>query len=437
MKRKPVRGPRIRSIALAVAVALLAAACGNGGGTTPETTATPTPTDPAPETTTTASADSGESPGDDVDGLLIWTDEARVDIFIELGQEFETAYGVPVSVEQLGFGDIRDQFKILAPAGEGPDIIIGAHDWLGELAEDALLAEIDLGDKRSLFLDAAVDAFTYDGVLIGMPFLTENIAFFYNPELVPEWPETWDEVRSIAEQLEAAGTVEQGYVLQQADPYHFFPVMTAHGGYVFGFDTQGSYDPDQVGLDSDGSIAAAVWLDEMVADGHLVADTDWEIMHTMFEAGDAAMMISGPWALGRIRDSGIPYVVAQIPAAGEEGRPFLGVHGFMINAFSEQRLLAETFLIEFVATESTMQELFDAIPHTSAYLPLREQLADEDLAAFAAAGTNGLPMPAIPEMSAVWSSWGDAVTLIFQQQVGGEEAFTTAAQQIRDAIAGG
>ena len=118
-------------------------------------------------------------------------------------------------------------------------------------------------------------------------------------------------------------------------------------------------------------LAAARWLDDMFKAGHLQPDTDWEIMHAMFEAGDAAMMITGPWALGRIRESGVPYAVGPIPAATDEGRPFLGVHGFMVSAFSEERLLAETFLLEFVATEETMRALYDAIPHASAFLPLR------------------------------------------------------------------
>lgn len=54
--------------------------------------------------------------------------------------------------------------------------------------------------------------------------------------------------------------------------------------------------------------------------------------------------------------------------------------------------------------------------------------------AFGEAGIDGLPMPAIPEMSAVWASWGDAVTLVMQGQVSAEEAFSNAAQQIRDLI---
>jgi maltose-binding protein MalE len=47
-----------------------------------------------------------------------------------------------------------------------------------------------------------------------------------------------------------------------------------------------------------------------------------------------------------------------------------------------------------------------------------------------------LPMPAIPEMSAVWTSWGNAEQLIAQQSEAPDTAFKTAAEQIRTAIAG-
>jgi maltose-binding protein MalE len=55
--------------------------------------------------------------------------------------------------------------------------------------------------------------------------------------------------------------------------------------------------------------------------------------------------MAGPWALDRIRASGVPYAVA--PFFPDDGAPFLGVQGFMINAFSENILLAQTFLTEY------------------------------------------------------------------------------------------
>ena len=231
--------------------------------------------------------------------------------------------------------------------------------------------------------------------------------------------------------------VSQAFIRQEGDPYHFFPIQTAFGGYVFGL-TETGYDPSDVGIDSEGSIAAITWLDEMYKAGHLKAGSavDYDIMHAAFENGDAAMMITGPWALPRIRESGVPYAVANIPGEVQEAQPFLGVQGFMISAFSNDQLLAQTFLQEFVATQEAMQAIFDADPRPSAFLPVREAIADSDLAAFAAAGANGLAMPAIPEMSAVWAAWGDAVVLVSQQSEAPDAAFSNAAEQIRAAIAG-
>jgi maltose-binding protein MalE/ABC-type branched-subunit amino acid transport system substrate-binding protein len=369
--------------------------------------------------------------------LRIWADDTRAPVLEEVGKAFTEQYGVTIIVEEYGFGDIRDNLKIAGPAGEGPDIIIGAHDWLGELVINGLVAPMDLGDKADLFLAAAINGFTYNGELYGMPYATENVAFVRNPELVPDAPATWDEVAEIAAQLEADGTVEQGYIRQEGDPYHFFPIQTAFGGYVFGVNADGTYNAEDVGIDNAGSIAALQWMEMMVQEGHLSPGVDYDIMHAQFEAGAAAMMISGPWALPRIQESGIPYAVSVIPGQTQDAQPFLGVQGFMINAFSEDPLLAQVFLTEFIATEETMQKLFDADPRPAAFLAVREAIDDPDILAFAEAGANGLPMPAIPEMSAVWAAWGDAVTLVTQGTVTAEEAFTTAAEQIRTLIAEG
>jgi len=342
-----------------------------------------------------------EGEGEMAPQLVIWADENRAPVMQELAEQFKEQYGVELVVQQVGFGDIREQFKVAGPAGEGPDIIIGAHDWLGELVVNGLVAPVDLGDKQSQFLDVALQAFTYDGELYGMPYLTENLA-----------------------------------VLQPGDAYHFYPIMTAFGGYVFGRDENGSYNPEDLGIDSEGTIAAAKWLDQMVKDGQLSPDVDWDTMHAMFENGEAAMFLTGPWALNRIRESGVNYAIAPIPDETSEGKPFLGVHGFMVSAFSKDPLLAQAFLTEFVATDEIMQQLFEADPRPSAYLPVREATDDPDIAAFGVAGQNADPMPAIPEMASVWEAWGNAITLVFQQQEDPEVAFKNAAEQIRAAISG-
>lgn len=365
--------------------------------------------------------------------ITIWADDTRAPILAELAIPFQETYSVGLRVEQVA--DIRDQFVIAAPAGEGPDIILGAHDWLGQLVSSGLLAPVDLGEKESAFTELSLTGFTYDGQLYGMPYATENLAFFYNTDLVPEPPTTWDELVTMGTALQEAGEVTWGLALT-GTTYDAFPLQTAFGGYIFGRDANGNYNPNDIGIDSEGMIASGDWITENVASGFLSDNTDWDTAHTLFETGEVPFLMAGPWALDRIRTSGIPYAITNFPAAAQAGQPFAGVQGFMINALSENVLLAQAFLTEFVATDEVMTELFIAGNRPSAFITVLEATDDPDLAAFGEAGADAVLMPAIPEMGSVWGSWGDAFTLIIQGEQTAEEALTVGAAQIRELVAG-
>jgi arabinogalactan oligomer/maltooligosaccharide transport system substrate-binding protein len=377
---------------------------------------------------------------DETPTLLIWADETRAAVIEQLGAGFEEEYGVILEVQQVGFGDIRDQMRIAAPAGEGPDIIIGAHDWLGELVINGLVAPVDLGDAVDLFSPVAIQAFSYDGQLYGVPYAVENVAMFYNTELVDEVPATWDGVRTLSQEIMDSGTADYGFIRQEGDPYHFYPIQTAFGGYVFGLNEDGSYNPEDVGIDDEGSIAALTWVQDMVRDGLIPSGLDGNAAQTLFMDGDAAMYITGPWNIENFVTAGTPFAVGPIPAAeegGTPGAPFIGAQGFMVSAFSENPLLAQVFLTEFVASEEVQQALYEQGGRPAALLSVMEAIDDPYLAGMADAGQYGLPMPAIPEMSAVWTAWGDAVTLAMQD-VGASPAdlFSAAAETVRAAIAG-
>jgi maltose-binding protein MalE len=365
--------------------------------------------------------------------LRIWADDTRSAILSELADDFLAAYNVEVIVEEVA--DIPDQFSIAAPAGEGPDIAIIAHDRAGAMVESGLLATVDLGAKADMFVPGSLAAVTYDGMLYGMPYATENLGFFYNTELVPTPPTTWDEVLEMGKALQADGSVTFGMGLS-GTTYDAYPLMTAHGGYIFGKDDAGNYNPEDLGVDSPGMIAAGQWLQDAVADGFISDSTDWDTAHVLFETGEVPFLMAGPWALDRIRESGIPYAITNFPAAEQEGYPFSGVQIFVVNAFSENTLLAQAFLTEFVATDEVMTQLYVAGNRPSAFQPVLDATDDPDLLALGVAGTNASSMPAIPEMGSVWGSWNDAIVLIMQGEQTPEEALGVAGEQIRALIGG-
>lgn len=375
--------------------------------------------------------------------LTIWSDEERTPAIEAAGAAFEAEYGIPVQIQQMGFGDIRNNLVLGGPAGNGPDIIIGAHDWLGQLYSGGLLAPIELPEEVAAnFNPLALQAFSYEGQLYGLPYALEAIAIFYNTDLIEAVPDTWAETIELAEQVVADGEAERGIAIPVGtggDPYHHYPLFTGFGSYVFGLDDEGSYNPEDVGLDNEGGIAAMNELDRLVKADVLTSATDYGVAQSLFQDGQLAMWVTGPWAIGDLINSGVPFAVAPIPTMEETPRPFMGAQGFMINAFSKNLLLAQAFLTEFVATDNVMQLIYDANPRPPAWTPVAEAIDDPNIQAFTEVTTHADPMPAIPQMAAVWDAWGRAILLVYQQDQNTtpEQAIQQAAEAIREQIASG
>ena len=273
---------------LMLVLSLVLAACGGATAATEEPVEEPA----EEEVETPAEEETEEEATTEMTELIVWADEVRAPIINDLGNQFAAEYGVTLTVQEMGFGDIRDQLAVAGPAGEGPDIIIGAHDWLGQLVTNGLVAPLDLASVSGDFLDAAMNAFVYDGQQYGLPYATENIAFVCNADIVETAPATWDEVMTLAETLEAdSGGETTAWTIQTIDPYHYFPLMTSFGGYVFGYDN--GYDASDVGLDSEGAIAAASWLQSMVEGGHLSPDMYYGGVPARFTGYQEAGAVTG------------------------------------------------------------------------------------------------------------------------------------------------
>lgn len=429
---------RRATFALLLVLALVIAACGGGDSGAEEettTTAAPETTTTAAETTTTTEA----APEEPAGSLLIWADEKKVEPLQAIAPAFTEATGIEVIVELVPFGDIREQVNLAAPAGEGPDIFAGAHDWTGELAANGLLEPIDLGSKASSFVQVAVNAFGFEGQTYAVPYVTEAIAMYYNTDLVAEPPATFDEVAAACDAAGVANCVGVPGGGAATDAYHNYPFVSGFGATIFGYDAAtGSYDPSVVLLDSDEGIAGAEYLEAQVAAG-TVASTDYDTAKNLFLTGESAFWITGPWELGGLRDqSDINWDVALIPAIGDQpAAPFVGAQGFFVSSFSEQKLLALSFLLDFIATDETMQALYDADPRGTAWQAVQDNLdSDPQVQTFAQSAANGVPMPNIPEMGSVWGPLGDNLLLVRNGEAGGADAMTTASEAIRAAVAG-
>lgn len=368
--------------------------------------------------------------------LTIWADENRIPVLETLKDQVAEEIGVELVLQQVAIGDMGEQVRIAIPAGEGPDIFITAHDQIGSYIDGGLIAPIDLGAKTDQFVGSGLEAFTYNSELYGMPYALENVALFRNVDLVPEPVETWDDFVAVSQALIDEGTVENGTVFPNTN-YHIYGIHTSFGGYIFNQDADGNFIPEEVGLDTPEFIASGEFIQELVDSGIVPSTADGQTADALFQEGSIPFVINGPWALNAYREAGVNYVVDPIPAGpAGPGAPFLGVQGFVVNALSEQATLAEVFLTEYIATTEIMDAFQEQDPRIPAWQETFEKVDDADLAGFGAVAPIASPMPNIPQMGAVWGSWGDAVTIIMNGEQTAEEALTNGASQIRDAIGG-
>lgn len=375
----------IPAAAVTLGLALTLMACSGPSDTSGDATADPT---------------SGGSEGD----LVIWVDETRQQAVEQAAAAFEEENGVDVELVLKNYEDIRADFLAQVPTGKGPDLTVGAHDWLGEMTSNGVVSPIELGDTAGDFEEIAVQAFTQDGQVYGLPYAIENIALIRNTALAPAAPATWDDAIAAGR---AAGTpypllIQTG---TEGDPYTFYPLQTSFGAPVFVQNEDGTYT-SELALGGAPGQAFATWLQAQGQAGVLSTDVTYDIAVEAFKNGESPFIVGGPWMLEQFAD--LDLAIDPIPSAGGlPAQPFVGVQGFYVSAQSDNALLANDFLVNYVATDEAQLALYEAGSRPPALRSAAEQAsADPITAGFAAVGNEAVPMPSIPEMGSVWAFWG-------------------------------
>lgn len=345
--------------------------------------------------------------------LVVWVDAERVDAVQGAADAYEEKTGVKVEIVGKDVDTVKDDFIQQVPTGKGPDITMGAHDWLGELSTNGVVAPLELGDNAGDYLEVALHASTYDGTVYMLPYAVENIAVLRNADLVPEAATGFDDMiaKGQAAGLDQPFVVEQG---AEGNPYHLYPFQTAFGAPVFGADASGSYDSGDLQLGSPGGTEFATWLGAQGAAGVFNTDIDGDIAKQQFLEGQAAFWLTGPWNVAGAVDAGINVEIDPVPSPTDQvASPFAGVKGFFVSSESDNKVAANDFLVNYLGTEDVQLALFEAGNILPALTAAADAAAsDPIIAGFQAVGAEAVPMPAIPAMGAVWQYWGIAEAAI-------------------------
>jgi multiple sugar transport system substrate-binding protein len=198
-----------------------------------------------------------------------------------------------------------------------PDVLMLDNPDLQQIAETGALAPIsDFGLSADGYQEGVKTASTYQGQVYGLQPITNSIGLFYNVDILNQAgitpPKTWDELKTAA----AALTQGQRYgvafsaVADYEGTWQFLPFMWTNGG-------------DETNIASpETAEALQLWVDLVNSGSASRSVVNWTQadVREQFAAGNAAMMVNGPWQFPALDEvQGLKYEVVPIPVpqAGE------------------------------------------------------------------------------------------------------------------------
>ncbi|MEU4659843.1 sugar ABC transporter substrate-binding protein [Streptomyces sp. NPDC023723] len=340
--------------------------------------------------------------------------------------------GVTIEQQSVPAAQVMTKALRMASSKSLPDIVQFDASEMPTFADAGGLVDLkSLGLSTQDIPEGIVNFGSYKGTYYGAARSVNTLALFYNKDLLDEAgvevPRTWDEMRAAAKKLTqgkryglalSAGGAEDGV-------FQFMPFMWSNGG-------------DESELDSPQVAEALDYWKALLADGSLSKSTvNWTQadVNDQFMAGNAAMMINGPWQVETLNtDKSLQWEIAQIPVpkAGDDSvGPLGGAILTVPNTGDEQR---EKTAGKIVACLSSQQEQLTyalnswMVPaNTKAAAVWREKVPELD----ALADQVAVARSRTAQLGAGWSSVSLALQSAFQSALTGEssEAALKRAQQ--------
>lgn len=377
----------------------------------------------------------GNTETDKPDKLVVWSndDPNQLAAVEQLAQGYTQATGITVEIVPVSGSEQVQKLALAAPAGNGPDLFYQPQDRLGDIVVQGLADPVALSEQeQAQYSEAALNAVQYEGETYGFPISVETYAVYYNKALVNQLPASLEEVAALSAELTDAANDKYAF-LMVPDFYYSIPFITNYGGYIFG-EADGKYDPSDLGLNNEGAVQGMTAYAQFVKDTGIPATMTIDVMDTLFLEGKVGIVMNGLWAMKNYADKlGDQLGTASIPTVNGKAAPsFVGVKSWFISSYSENPTWAKELALYLTNADSS--NLYYAKTGEIPASPDAQQAIDNELySGFVDQIESGMPMPNIPEMSAVWNM-DSAIDFIVQGD-NPQEVLDETTQQIKDQIA--
>src|ERR1700756_552075 len=366
--------------------------------------------------------------------LLIWMDADRGQALrATAAKKFEHDLGLKVTIESPE--KITDSFPIAAQMAKGPDIVIWAHDKVGEWADAGLIAPVQISEEfKNKFAPKAWQAVLHNEWIWGYPIALETVTLIYNKKLLDGPPPTrLSDLVSLNEKIKKEHPGVTTILWDYKNSYYSWGILASAGARVFAKNGP-NYDLKNVGVADRGAVEGLSKIIALIDAGILPKSVSYSAVEDLMGQGKLAMMISGPWAWSNVIKNGIDFGVAPIPGVNENvGRPFVGVTVAYLNRLSPNQDLAKEFLEHYALTEEGLTAMYHAKPTgVPALISIYDKLAKDNplLRQLKAAVEYGQVMPNIPQMGRFFSSVSGALQIATEGRASAKAALQEAEANI-------
>lgn len=365
----------------------------------------------------------GCKPADDRVKIRIWHQKTEAErTFFEKAIARYNAQQTDHVVEYLykETEELRNLFIVASVGGQGPDLVYGPADNLSIFALTKSIRPID-----AILPESYLAKFGEDGVVSwnGEAWMVadqvgNHLAFVYNKALMPEPPETTDEMIAMLRKLtidtDGDGKVDQyGLTWNYTEPFFFMPFLTGYDGWMMD-------DAGNPTLETEPVVKAIQFiLDLRDKYGVIPRESDYNIAETLFKEGRAAAVINGPWSWAGYGEAGIDYGLARIPRMSETGKwsaPLVASKGYSVNVnVAEENMPFIRQVLTFL-TDAEMQA--SMAQHISSIPTIERVRADSVIQGNPILRASlwqvevGIPMPIEPQMRQIWDGMRGPYQLI-------------------------
>lgn len=328
---------------------------------------------------------------------------------------FEKAHeNVKVEVIPAGWDEANQKIVSLIQAKSAPDVMITGSRSLRQFAEMNAIVSLDsymTDEFKSQRVENVLDTANISGKQYGIPLAFSSRALYYRKDLIKTPPTTWEELYQVASEIKEQHPEMYGFAIPTditSGTDELFNFIYQNGGTAT--DEQGN-----IKLVSDENIQTLEFLKKF-NDNQLIPEpisTSRASQAPMFQNGDLAMFISGPWEKKLLDETAetSPYGVALLPA-GATMAETLVTDSFSISSQSPNKDLAWA-LIEFMG-QFEYQNAYDSAIGFFPILKKEETEAryqSEFMQPFKEMITYGVAEPQVP----VWDTFNEEFTMAVQK----------------------